>query len=138
MATIYKSKIDMWLALILIGAMIISLIAAVMVLSEGSPGAWWVALLTGGFGFVLPLIILVSTQYTIRDRELIVRSGPFKWRIPIADIKAVTPTSDPLSSPALSLDRLRIDYGEKKSLMISPRDKDGFLRELDTLRSGAV
>jgi hypothetical protein len=61
---------------------------------------------------------------------LVVRSGPFKWCIPIADITSITPTSNPLSSPALSLDRLRIEYGRGHLLMISPRDKEQFVRDL--------
>jgi hypothetical protein len=40
-----------------------------------------------------------------------------------------------LTSPAFSLDRLRIEYGRGRWIMISPRDKDGFLRELEVRRS---
>jgi hypothetical protein len=46
------------------------------------------------------------------------------------DIRTVTPTRNPLSSPALSLDRLRIDYGRGRRIMVSPRDPGAFLREL--------
>jgi len=65
---------------------------------------------------------------------LLVRSGPFRWRVPIADIVRITPTTNALSSPALSLDRLRIEYGRGSAIMISPRDKDQFLRDLEEFR----
>lgn len=57
-----------------------------------------------------------------------------KWQVPIAGITGITPTSNPLSSPALSLDRLRIDYGRGKSLMISPKNKEQFIRDLEARR----
>jgi hypothetical protein len=56
----------------------------------------------------------------------------------VLDITAITPTSNPLSSPALSLDRLRIDYGKGRSVMISPRDKQGFLGAMESARSGGI
>ena len=132
--TVYKSKIDWWLGAILAIAMAVSVIAALNALST-SP---WQALLIGGPGFFLPLIALLATRYTIQDRQLIVQSGPIKWRIPIAEISEVTPTSDPIASPALSLDRLRIVYGPKKSLLVSPRNKEDFLKQIAMLRGSAV
>jgi hypothetical protein len=132
MATVYKSKIDWWLAAILVVAMVASLFAGLRTLSE-SPA--WIAALVGGPGLLLPLVALLSTRYVIREDQLIVRSGPFKWRIPIAEISGITPTHDPIASPALSLDRLRIAYGHKKSLLISPHDRDGFLQQIAALRS---
>ena len=132
--TVYKSKIDWWLGAILVIAMAASAIAALQALSN-SP---WLALLIGGPGLLLPLVALLSTRYTIQDRQLIVQSGPIKWRIPITDISEVTPTSDPIASPALSLDRLRIVYGAKKSLLVSPRNKEDFLRQITMLRGSAV
>ena len=87
-----------------------------------------------GVGAFLPLWLLTSTRYSLLNGELRIQCGPFRWRIPIAAITGITPTSNPLSSPALSLDRLRIDYGTGDSLMISPRDKTGFIRELEAAR----
>ena len=49
--------------------------------------------------------------------------------MPLAAIDVVEPTRNPLSSPACSLERLWIRYGEKQ-IMISPLDKAGFLRAL--------
>jgi hypothetical protein len=53
-------------------------------------------------------------------------------RIPLGDIVEVRPTRSPLSSPALSLDRLHIRFGEGffKAAMISPADRQELLGEL--------
>ena len=138
MATVYKSKIDWWLGATLAIAMIVSILAGLKALSADTPNSIWTAALIGGVGFILPLVSLLSTRYTVQDQQLVVRSGLFRWRIPINQISGITPTSDPIASPALSLDRLRITYGHTKSLLISPRDKDAFLAQIASLRHGAV
>lgn len=59
--------------------------------------------------------------------------GRLGWDIPLSDIDEVPPSDSPLSSPALSLDRLRVSYrarGADRFVLISPQDKGGFIREL--------
>lgn len=138
MVTVYRSKIDAWLLAVLALAMAVSLVVTFMTFSAGSPVAWLVAAVTVGIGVGLPLWLLLSTRYTLEPRRLVVQSGPFKWHIAVADITSITPSSNPLSSPALSLDRLRIDYGRSSSLMISPRNKDQFVRDIEAARRGAA
>ena len=138
MATVYKSKIDWWLGAILFVAMIASALAGLKALSAHTPNSIWAALLIGGVGLILPLVSLLSTRYVIQGQQLVVRSGLFKWRIPINEISDITPTSDPIASPALSLDRLRISYGRSKTVLVSPRNKDAFLAQIASLQRGAV
>ncbi len=86
----------------------------------------------GGAAFML--WVLYGTGYRIGERDLSVRGGPFRWRIPLDAIVSVEPTRNPLSSPACSLDRLRIahrtDDGGERKLMISPAEKREFLDAL--------
>lgn len=56
----------------------------------------------------------------------------------LEDIERVSRTSNPLSSPALSLKRLRIEYGGGRSEMMSPDDEEAFLRELEIRRPGVI
>ena len=135
MATVYKSKVDWWLALALVVAFFVSLFAGLYALGAYTPNAAWNALLIGGPGVVLPPLLVFTLRYTIDGNRLIVRSGPLRWRIPISEITAITETRDPISSPALSINRLRIEYGNKKSVLISPRDKDAFLRQIEAIRA---
>lgn len=135
---VFRSKVDAWLAATIIAAALVSVAAAVAVavgtglVQSPSLAVALAALLL--IGAVLPLWILRSTYYTLDARYLYVRSGPFRWRVPLQDIRAVRPTRNPLSSPALSLDRLRVEFGRGGSIMISPGDKDGFLTELERRR----
>lgn len=70
-----------------------------------------------------------STYYVIEGETLLIRSSFITWRIPIREIRSVTPTRSAVSSPALSLDRLRIDYGSK-AILVSPEPRDRFLAAL--------
>jgi hypothetical protein len=77
--------------------------------------------------------LLAATRYTITSHDLLIVCGPFRQRLPLASIVSIMPSHNPLSSPALSLDRLEIRYGKFDSVLISPADKTGFLAALHQL-----
>ncbi len=139
METVYRSKIDKWLLVVLVLAMgVIGFVTlgfyAGAFYAGASTYSWWYGALFAVLAIGLPAWVLLATHYTFERRELLVRSGPFRWRIPVAEITNIKPTSNPLSSPALSLDRLRIEYGRGRWIMVSPHDKEGFLREVEARR----
>ena len=124
---IFKSAVDLWLLVIVALVVIISLVVSVRLFLKASlagclTGAWLTAI-----GIGLPLWLFYTTQYLVEDEVLKIQSGPFKWTIPITSISQVVETSNPLSSPALSLRRLKIVYDNNKSVMVSPKDRDEFL-----------
>jgi hypothetical protein len=41
---------------------------------------------------------LLAHNYVIEERDLVVRSGPLRWHIPIHEIEDIQPTRNPLSS----------------------------------------
>lgn len=134
MEQVYTSKIDTWLALVLVGTVAACLIAFVFAFRTGSISAIAATLPALIIGAGLPIWLMTSTTYTLSNTTLLVKSGPFKWQVPVEQITSITPTSNPLSSPALSLDRLRIDYGRGQSIMISPKDKGQFIQDLEARR----
>src|SRR5262245_12008235 len=92
------------------------------------------ALTPTGVLFGLALWGCYSTRYEVTPSDLIVRSGPFRSTLPLGSLVEVFPTRDPLSAPAPSLDRLRINYrgkdGKMRFTLIPPKDKEGFVRDL--------
>jgi hypothetical protein len=128
----FPSRVDGWLAALLLAGVGVALAG---VLVAGSALPWPIAIFTLALGCVLPVWLLVSTGYTLTDQQLVVKAGPFGWRVPIGEIRSVAPTRSALSSPALSLDRLRIEYGDSRSIMVSPRDRERFLNELEARRA---
>ncbi|MCA9142614.1 MAG: PH domain-containing protein [Planctomycetales bacterium] len=128
MGRIYATKVDWWIGLILIFTLAV-LIGSAFPFFFGPPAQTPLGL---GIG-VLCLAIAVwigwipyNTNYEIGQTQLIVRSAGFRWRVPLDAIVEVFPTHNPLSSPACSLDRLRMNYrnrkGRMKFVLISPRE----------------
>jgi hypothetical protein len=125
----FRSKIDAWIGAVLLIATAGQVGTAVFLVTTDMPARWIVALsLLIGPAFIL--WIMVTTYYVISDSELLVRCGPLRVQIPLAQISSIQKTRNPLSSPALSLDRLAISYGQGKHCMISPRDQTRFLEAL--------
>lgn len=138
MGSFYRSAVDGWLIVLLgLGALVATVSGSLVVVSGQGPERWIAGLVTL-VGVGLPLWILRSTSYTLTETELIVRSGPVRRRVAIADIVAITPTRNPLSAPALSLDRLRIDVRRGGYILISPADRASFLADLQARRSVAA
>jgi hypothetical protein len=127
----YPSKIDWWIAALLCLAPIAALGGFLVTLAAGGSGT-----VVAGIGVAVIAAIYLGLvfpmRYAIDESHVIVRYGLVRQRIPLADITEVVPTRNPLSSPALSLDRIRITFGTGmfKSGMISPAAKSEFLDEL--------
>jgi hypothetical protein len=134
---VYRSAVDRWLVVVLGFGILLASTSSAIVLVAGGAAARVIAALVALIGVGLPIWILRSTSYTLAGTELLVRSGPFRRRLAIADIVSITPTTNPLSSPALSLDRLRIDERGGRSTMISPANRAAFLADLEVRRTTA-
>jgi len=75
--------------------------------------------------------MFLKTDYTISNKELKIRCGFFSYKpIKIVDIKKISKTKSLLSSPAASFDRIKIEYGKFDSIIISPKNKFDFAKNL--------
>lgn len=127
----FESKRDRWLTLILGFSAFIDVAAALFLITVDLaflPKAITVAVLLASG--ILILWIMRGTRYVIDRDTLTAYCGPFRFRVPLAQIHRVEPTRSPLSSPALSLDRLKISYGDGKTLLVSPMEKARFRNAL--------
>ena len=133
---VFRSKIDLWLLIVLIAAAVFPLIQAISALRNGT--SWIPHVLIFGLLAGSLLWLLLSTKYTVDQKTLVIQSGPFRWRIAKDEITQVAPSRSIISSPALSLDRLRVDYGGGcKSILVSPKDKTGFLKAVAATTNAA-
>lgn len=135
-AVVFMSKVDTALILVFLGtlAFVGFVVWRALLVVDDMTTRWLMAIVTIGCGIaalVIPVWIFIGTSYTFTGRDLVIRSGPARWEIPVASIESITPTRNLRSSPALSLDRLQLDYGDGQRVLVSPRDKDAFLAELE-------
>lgn len=105
--------------LIVFGAMALALVESI--LEEDYPTT----------GFITVIIVLIAilfhyTRYKLEGNQLSV----YWIKIDIQSIRKICKTSNPISSPALSLDRIEIIYNKYDSLLISPKDKQSFVEDL--------
>lgn len=120
----YRSKIDLWLFILIFG-----LLGGILI--EGIVLRDWLVL-----AIILPVMVFIallmySIRYIIDGDVLEIRTGILgKTRIPISGIKSVEKTHNPLSAPAMSLKRLEILYGKYDFALISPTDRDAFIKDL--------
>lgn len=130
----FRSKIDWWLLLIFV------VITANILMKIYEANHHYSLASNFPHLVIYSLVILViwlpifNTYYLVENNTLIIKSLVFRWKINIDDITQIEPTHNPLSSPALSLDRLKIYYmknGEISSVMISPKDKERFFQAIN-------
>jgi len=135
---VFPSKCDWWLKVLLLFVISVQLTVAVFVFIGGHE-LWVGGMLLLPAGFIA--WILRSTAYVVDETRLLIRSGPFWSTVLLDSIEEVVPTHNPVSALSLSLDRLCVSYrvqGKRKTVMISPVDKEGFLRVLAAVVPGMV
>ena len=126
---VFTSKIDFWLAFLILGSSLLLILVPVwewMYNNSSIKRILFMNLFTMP-GAILLLLIFFNVKYSLSDDELFVKNGFSTQSIPLKDIIYIIPTNSMLSAPALSLERIEIRY-EGGSIVISPKDKDGFYR----------
>ena len=89
------------------------------------------------FGFILHMFF--NTNYKIQNEKLFIKCGFFKYRpINIEDIKKVSKSSNIISSPAASFDRIEIKYGKFDEIIISPKNKIKFIEDLQKINPNII
>lgn len=134
----FPSKVDKWLVALVAPALLVGPVSLIALGQTGSIGA---ILFTVAVSVVVaaPVVwIFTATAYFVTDTELIVRSGPLRIVVKLEAIQRIRSTATLLSSPALSLDRLEVQYAKRSAVVISPADKAGFVAAIQRRVPGVV
>ena len=130
----FASRRDVWLMAVLLGAVGAELFAVGNLLLGGTHGLPWAArlglaaLLLAAAGVILWTVL--DTRYLVAGDVLLVRCGPFRWRIPVSAVRSMTPVWSLWSAPALSGRRLALQVAGRGTMEISPGDREGFAAAL--------
>ena len=129
----FHSKIDWWVLafLICMTGLLVQLLLTMQ--AKGTMEAYPVHTAV----YLLTIVVIWwpvwNTRYRVSEDCLTIRCLFLSWRIPLAQIQKVSPSNNSVASPALSLNRLKIDYqqdGVKKFVLVSPRHQDKFCAAL--------
>ena len=84
------------------------------------------------YGLILHMFF--NTTYKIEKEKLHIKCGFFKYKpVTIKEMKKVSKSSNIISSPAASFDRIEITYGKFEELIISPKHKTKFVEDLQKI-----
>lgn len=127
-STVHHSRVDAWLVVVLGFALLVCFGESVLMFRHG--------LWQGAIAVAVPLLIFALVAqftwpctYTLGASALEVRAGRLRQQIPYGDITAIAPSGSLWSAPALSLRRVRIDYGGR-FVLVSPVDREAFIASL--------
>nr|WP_299382689.1 PH domain-containing protein [Allomuricauda sp.] len=94
----------------------------------------WPGLVVSLLVMAFVLHVFTTMRYTCKDGVLIIKWSFFTYqRIDILSITSITGTNSLISSPAASLDRLEIRFKKHQSVLVSPKDKEGFIAHLSQI-----
>jgi hypothetical protein len=95
-----------------------------------APSTWWLL----AASLIVPIALLwwlfSTTEYVIVGNDLRVSGGPINIVVPLGSITKIARSSSLSSGATLSLYRLAIEYGTYKEVIISPADRQGFIRAI--------
>ena len=131
----YRSKISLG---ILIFIILVFVISGFVIIDLNVKNNFGVAVYVLTILFIAYLF--VTTNYTIYNQQtLIVKSGfLMNKKIDINSITKISKTNNPISSPALSLDRIEIFYNKYDSVIISPKNEQEFIQDLQKINSSII
>lgn len=140
----FTVRVDAWLVVVLAATGAILIWSFWMAYQDG----WELVLLAGAACLPGLLIagLIVPIHYAVGEGQVHVRAGVIHWRIKAADIVRVVPhhglkdwrQSLGVISAAPSVRALRVEYGRRRSVIISPEDQVGFLDAVAALDAGLV
>ena len=126
----FKSKVDGWFYAVIVFVVVIVASTTIPLFQQQDSRGLLIVTASLFFSVGIFIWLLKSTYYSVADDQLIVRCGPRTWKIALSDIQSVRPSRSLLSAPALSLDRLKVCYGNNQSILVSPQDKNKFIEAL--------
>jgi hypothetical protein len=91
------------------------------------------------FHFGLAILIyffVIRIKYVLDDTHLKIYMGPMLYRsIEIDSIKKMELSRNPLSSPAASLKRIAIHYNKWGYVLVSPKNREQFIDDVNSRKS---
>lgn len=126
----FRSTVDSWIYFFAAGLPLIAIHAVVSALAEANTSTSLYSVLAIAPLVLIPAWLLVSTYYRVDSAIMRVQSGPFSWSIPLDQIRNITAERSLAIAPSLSINRLRINYGQQRSILVSPKNKAAFIAAL--------
>lgn len=130
---VYKSKVDWWVYAVL-AIMVVGCLVGPMIDGDNIAG-----IIVAASMAVMWTFCVTGMKYEINGNQLGIRNL-YRWTwVPVEKICKVKKTRGGLATAAMSLDRVSISLSDRNvlkssmPLIISPKDMDGFISELQRI-----
>ena len=125
MRKIYRSKVE---GLILVPLVLVLSMGIVLLIQN----QFWPGAVLGVLLILFLIYLYRTTRYELtEDEKLKIRSGfLYRKEIYVKSIKSIHSTKNHLASPALSNDRIEIQFNRYERVQISPNARRDFISEL--------
>jgi uncharacterized membrane protein YdbT with pleckstrin-like domain len=122
----FRAGRDVWLGGVIWGSIALLIWGFSETISDGD----LVGALIVGAVILLLLSIWFRTSYEMKEGRLFITSGPYYKSIPIGRITSVRKTTNPFTSPSLTIRKLEIQFGTHGVVSVGPEDRDELIRAL--------
>ncbi len=123
---VFKSKVDTWLIIVMAASTL--LVAGACFSIDNADLLAYIINIVLVAVMVFAFVAIFNIRYEVSEGVLLVRTFILlSYTIPVADIREIRASSSWLASPAASLDRLEIRYSKRRTILLSPADKQGFV-----------
>lgn len=124
---IFKSKVDYWIPLITSLVFVPTIIYSI-VKQE------FLILSLSSFCYIFSMISIFKIRYIIYGNYLLIENKPIQSkRYNLCDLIQIQQTHDCISSPAASLDRIRLTFEKGENIIISPQNQKEFIRQIQEI-----
>ena len=128
--SVYPSKIDWWIGLLLFLLPVLHLPAGIFVLLQGKV-VFGLLIIFLGLGMAAFFVALsFPCNYTLTKNRFRLRSGMISEEISLERISEVRESNSIAAAPALSLQRVELRLKDGSFRLISPRDRTRFIAEI--------
>ncbi|PEL06521.1 PH domain-containing protein [Bacillus sp. AFS017336] len=130
----FKVKKNPLLVVLILSLIPIIISVPIISILEGDSAGIIISLVV--FVFLLPILIVLAwalfhTYHELTETEFKSKFGFIKINIPYSEIRTVCFSNNPVSSPAWTFKRLKIEYKRYEFALLSlPKDEEIFLREI--------
>ncbi len=126
---VHQSAIDRWVACLLMLSPVAAIAIGLWLMFQERPDDAFILFIAGAGATLLTVACCLPCRYTLLPDALSIRCGIMVSQVPYASITKVEKSATLRNGPALSLRRV-IVVTEKKSIVLSPKDRDEFIEQL--------
>ena len=124
---IFKSKVDYWIPLIISLAFIPTIVFSII-------EQMYLVLVISTLFYSFCMISIFNIKYIICGNYLLIENKPIQSkRYNLCHLIQIQHTHDCISSPAASLDRIKLIFSKGEYIIISPQNQKEFIRQIQEI-----